>query len=1115
LNVVRSWLESHGFGEFAELFESHRIDAEAFLLLAEHHLRDMGIPLGPRLKLLAARARAPIDASPEISAAERRRLTVMFVDLVGSTDLASRMDPEQLRGVIRTYQQIVATEVGRYGAYVAQYLGDGAMVYFGYPAAHEDDAERAIRAGLAIVRELEAMPRTDDRRETVRIGIATGLVVVGDLIGTGVAKEHAVVGETPNLAARLQALAAPGEIIVSEQTRLLTGGYFDLRSLGPQTLRGMQAPTTAFRVVGELAVQSRFAARQNSHGALIGREVELTRLEQAAREVCEGRGQFVLLHGDAGIGKSRIVHELLGSGVGANFTVLHHQCSAYHMDSALFPVLQRILRAAGIQAVDAEEVRAEKLKSLFVGAEHDDLALVAGLLGNDSAAQPGSPDRTPQQQRSRTFDALFGQLRRLTEGRPVMWVLEDAHWIDPTTLELMQRFIPEVEPLRLLVVVTSRSEFPCSAESAARIVRLELPRLDRLQAAEIVRGLTRGKLFPDDLLNDILSRADGVPLYVEELTKSMLESSAMRETDDAFIVDRAARRPAVPASLHDSLMARLDRIQPYTVVAQTAACIGREFDYQLLASVCRLPETALQEALASLQKAELIYPRSATQRRYHFKHALLRDAAYESLLLSNRRLIHARLTSVLEGDAKIAPQIIAQHAAEAGLIDKAIGNWQKAAMLAAAQPAYREAISHLTQALALADQMDDSRPWLECRLQLWVALGQVSIPFYGYGHSSTAKAFAQARELAARLGNIPQRFSIEYANWLACYVRGEHDRAIETAARMIDQSQDHQGSRLAAMRSLGISQMVTGCPLEACKTFERAQSIVEALRERSKSRGIAVADRYAADPEIATQFHVALTWWSLGRIDEAWQLVDRSLAEARAIKHAHTMGHGVAHGAIFAVVCHDAERALSLSGEAIEIAEKYDMELWRGYGLALHGFALALKGDLANSVAFMERGFASLQVSETGAMIQIHHAMHARTLARLGLFGRAREHAEAARRELRSGSERYLWPECQRLLGDYLRHCQEPNYQEVEEAYLRALHLAHQQGALSWKLYAATSLAQYWSEQARVREALELLEPVLASFSQGFESPGYHHAADLLRRIQLEAGAISTSRPNL
>jgi predicted ATPase len=556
----------------------------------------------------------------------------------------------------------------------------------------------------------------------------------------------------------------------------------------------------------------------------------------------------------------------------------------------------------------------------------------------------------------------------------------------------------------------------------------------------------------------------------------------------------------VPASLHDSLMARLDRLQPYKEIAQTASCIGREFDHGLLASACDAQEPVLCDALARLVDAELIFRRSGTQEpQYAFKHALVRDAAYESLLRAKREKIHARVVAALEQLPDTAPEIIAQHAAHARMNEKAIHYWQKAAAAAVARPAYKEAIAHLTQAISLVEEMGEDPSWQERRLLLWMALGQATIPLYGYSHSQTVSIFTHARELAAAMGKGPHRFSILYATWGAHYVRGEQDKAFEAAESMLKGalSDANEGHRLSALRSLGISQMITGALELASDTFEQAHQLAEVLRQRSHERRIAVADRFAADPEIATQFHVCLTLWSLGRVDEACTMAAEAMAAARAMGHAHTIAHAVTHSAIFAVVCRDVERALSLSTETIEFANKHEMELWKGYGLVLYGFALALKGELGDSVRFMETGFASIARTQTGAMVPLHRAMHCRTLAALGRFDEAQRYAQAVRDELCSGSERYLWPECQRLLGDYLCLCPGADRSEIEAAYSGALALARRQGARSWQLYAATSLARLWIEHGERSKAVELLAPLRASFTQGLNSPGYLEATAL------------------
>jgi class 3 adenylate cyclase/predicted ATPase len=1101
---VRRWLETNGFGQYADLFETHGVDAEALAALTEQHLREMGIPVGPRLNLLAALARGSVSPPSRPSMAERRRLTVMFVDLVGSTELSGRLDPEDLDQVIRGYQDTVDRVLARYEAHVAQYTGDGIMVYFGYPRAHEDDAERAVRSALAIMRDIAKVRVPGGEVLAARIGIATGLVVVGDLIGTGgEAREHAV-GQTPNLAARLQAVAKPGEILVSDRTRELIGSSFELVDLGTQQLKGIAAPVVVYSVTGERTFESRFEAQRASQlSAMVGRDGELALLHDRWRAASSGEGQVVLLMGEAGIGKSRIVRALQDSlGVGTA-AVVHLQCSPYHADSALYPTIQQLTRDARIAAGDDAGTRLDRLEAMLAGAAAPEIALIAALLGIDGTARYGPLDLTPQQHRLRTFDALMNQLAHLAASQPVLWVLEDAHWSDPTTLELVQRCIKRVGRVRVLAVVTARPDFKHDFGRHRNLTKMDLNRLGRTDITAMVDGLTRGKPLPERLIAEIVAKSDGVPLFVEEFTKSMLESGLVRETEDAFVFISTPQMIKVPASLHDSLMARLDRLQPYKEVALTASCIGREFSYGLLRSVCLVQEPVLVDALERLVDAELIFRRGGTQEpQYAFKHALVRDAAYESLLRAKREEIHGRLVAALEQVPGTAPEVIAQHAAHARMNEKAIEYWRKAAVVAVARPAYKEAIAHLTQAISLAEEMGEG--WQERRLMLWMMLGQAAIPLYGYSHSQTVSIFKHARELASAIGKGPHRFPILYATWVAHYVRGEQDRAYEAAQSMLKGAvaDANEGNRLAALRALGISQMITGTLELASDTFQEARQLAEALRQRSNERRIAVADRFAADPEIATQFHVCLTFWGLGRIDEAWTLAEEAVAAARAMGHAHTLGHAVTHGAIFAAVCRDVGRALSLSVETIEFANRHEMELWKGYGLLLHGFALALKGDLAQSVEFMETGFASIARTQTGAMVPLHRAMHCRTLAALGRFDEARQYAEEVREELRSGSERYFWPECQRLLGDYQGFCPGADRSETEAAYTSALALARRQGARSWQLYAATSLARLWVEQGERGKALELLEPVRASFTQGLNSACYLEATSLIGELK-------------
>ena len=1124
---VQKWLAAGGFGRYAELFVANEIDGEALPALSDEHLKELGIAIGPRAKLLKAIRELSSAPAPSTTAdtgtpsgsapgstavvadAERRQLTVMFVDLVGSTALSSRLDPEDLRGVIRAYQKAVAAEVARYDGHVAQYLGDGVLAYFGYPVAHEDEAERAVRAALAVLGAVAAMRAMGGESLAARIGIATGLVVVGDLLGEGATKEHAVVGETPNLAARLQGIAAPGQVVVSARTRDLIGHVFELQNLGPQNLKGIAVPIVTYAVAGERPIESRFEAHSAGRlDPMVGRDGELALLLERWRTAAAGEGQLVVLTGDAGIGKSRIARALQDALAAEPHVRFNYQCSPHHTDSAMFPVVQQLTRAAGIGPADSIDARLDRLEALLGGAAvagDEVLALFAALLGIDGARRYAPLNLSPQQQRQRTFEALNNQSILLARSRPVLIVLEDAHWIDPSTLELVEIAAERFAAIPVLILITARPGFQHVFGERRDVNRITLNRLGRAQIEAVVNRVAGGKALPEALMREIAAKTDGVPLFAEEITKTMLESGLLQETGDAFLVDRSRERLAVPASLHDSLMARLDRLLPVKEVAQAAACIGREFDYALLAAILTLGDEALRDALTRLAQAELVFRHGEPPHsRYTFKHALVRDAAYESLLKSKRQEIHGRLTVALEAMPDAAPELLAHHATQAGLTEKAIGYWQKAAAQALKRPAYKEAIAHLNQAIRLAEQMGDSRPWLERRLLLTLMLGQTSIPLRGYGHEQTVSAFMRAQALAGTISDAPHRFSIFYAVWVAHYTRGEQDTALDTAREMVAWAErdGSKGHMITALRSLGVSQMITGAPLLAEESFNHALRLAGPARALSREERVAVAERFAADPEIATQCYVALTAWSLGHVAQSHRLAADALAAARAMGHVHTLGHSLAHATIHAVVCRDAAQALALSAETMEFAAKHDLTMFRGYGAILNAFALALTGDAAGSAPVMENGLTYTTLTQTGAMVPVHHALHARTLAALGRFEEAGRYADLARKELRTGSERFFWPECQRLFGDYLSLCPGASAAEVEAAYARALDLARGQQAKSWELYAALSLARHWQAQGERHKAVALLAPVHAGFAEGRDLRAHKDAAALLEELR-------------
>ena len=665
---VGSWLRGLGLERYEAAFRENEIDGTVLSTLTADDLKDLGIGIvGHRRKLLDAIAALRADANTKVplsdtlptidrspkDAAERRHLTVMICDLVGSTALSARLDPEDLRGVIGAYHTCIAEVIGRYQGIIARYMGDGVLVYFGYTQAHEDDAAQGVRAGLALV-DAVANLRTDfDAALKVRIGIATGTVVVGDLIGEGAAQEEAVVGETPNLAARLQAAAEPGTVVISASTRRVTGGLFEYRDLGPVALKGWTEPTPAWQVVGASEVASRFEAQHTTRlTPLLGRDDEIEVLSRRWRDATQGEGRVVVLTGEPGIGKSHIALAFQERLQAEPHIRLRYYCSAHHTNSALFPFIGQLERAARFERGDAPAEKLAKLEALLmqsgVNAVHS-VPILANLLSLPPSERHPLPELSPQKRKEATLAALRGQLEGLSARQPVLVVFEDAHWIDPTSLELLAITVERLPQLRVLLLITARPEFTQPWPGHAHVTMLPLTRLNRRVGSAIIERIAAGKTLPEEVTNQILARTDGVPLFLEELTKTVLEGGLLQERDGHYVLDRPLPALAIPTTLHASLTARLDRLAPVREVAQIGAVVGREFSYELLSVVAGLPKKKLDEALAQLVESELVFCRGEVpQAIYTFKHVLVRDAAYSGLLKSRRAQLHSAIASAVE-----------------------------------------------------------------------------------------------------------------------------------------------------------------------------------------------------------------------------------------------------------------------------------------------------------------------------------------------------------------------------------------------------------------------------------------------------------------------------------
>ena len=774
-NPVSSWLGSLGFERYAEAFAAQDITFDVLAELNDADLKELGVAtLGERkrlLKALAALAAAPASstepaAAPPLAArpheAERRQLTVMFCDMVGSTQLSGRLDPEDLQNVIRSFHGAVTSAVAPFDGHVAQLLGDGVLIYFGYPRAHEDDAGRAVLAALAALKAVARLRPHGDIELQTRIGIATGLVVVGE-IGAGTsAAEQTASGETPNLAARLQGQAGPGEIVMSDETRRLVGASFEMQSLGALALKGFAAPVEAWRVVGERSVASRFEAQHDSELiGLIGRDSEVALLLERWALARDGEGQTVMLAGEAGIGKSRITHTLRERLAGESAATVLLQCSPYYSSSALYPLVRYFERVSGMTPADSDDERVAKLERLtggeirFPAPSFGYLLRAMGL--PDGGRIPPSGGDSPMRENAQLLQAPIDLLRGLSRHRPVLLLIEDAHWIDPTTEQLVAQSIEQLVDARVLILITCRPEYAPSWGNPAHLTRLTLNRLGHKQSSALVAAVTGGKPLPPEVLAEIIRKTDGIPLFVEELTKTVLQSGLLEDTADGYRLKGALPLLAIPSTLQDSLMARLDRLAPAKEVAQVGALIGREFSQRLLAQVLRLPEAELAAALAELVSAGLVLAREfGADATYSFKHALIRDTASNSLLKSQWVLRHGQIAAAIESSdpetVASQPELLAYHYQQGGDPARAFGYWVKAGDLATARVTYREARTHYQAALDLLPRVEEHGLGGAMELELRMKLGMLMMQIDGYGAPQTFDCFTRARELASTLG---------------------------------------------------------------------------------------------------------------------------------------------------------------------------------------------------------------------------------------------------------------------------------------------------------------------------------------------------------------------------
>ena len=1116
---IDGWLIDLGLGKYRDVFAANEIALDDLPEITEDDLEELGLPIGPRRRALKAitelrdrQMASPTPDGPEAlphprvgQDAERRQLTVLFCDLVGSTELSQQLDPEDLREVMRAYQSRVASEITGYGGHVAKFMGDAVIAYFGYPVAHEDDAARAIHSALSIVRAVRELARDTTGPLQVRIGIATGRVVVGDLIGEGAAQEEAVLGVTPNLAARLQAVAGPGRVVISEATKSLVGRRFVLAELASLDLKGLEGPVTAYEVSGERRFESRFEARSSDKVLpLIGREQELALLRERWRQARAGEGQMVFLSGEAGIGKSRITRALIDAVAGDDNIRVTYQCSPYHADSALHPAVRQLNMAARIQPEDTNQIGLDKLEALLSLAGESNAmatALIAELIGLDGEVRHGKLDLSPQQRRNRTLDALADQLVGLSRAKPVLFVVEDAHWIDATTLEFLDLCLDHVGDAPVFILVTARPTFTHGFGGHPNVTRLALNRLGRDHILAIAEGMTDGKVLPAELLDEIVARTDGVPLFVEELTKTLLESDGLTETDDAYVLEGSLSRLAIPATLHASLMARLDRLQPVKEVAQSAACIGRQFDFPLLPAISPLDDGALGEALDQLEGAELLFRRGVPpDARYTFKHALVRDTAYESLLLAKRRILHGRIARSLETDfagrVEAEPELVAHHFVSAGDFERGIHYWQLAARRAVERSAHRDAVEHLTRALEVLPELPEDGERIRSEVELQARLGMAYTATKGQAAPEVESAFLRARELCRRVPDAYQLFAVLRGLWLCYQVGSRLDAAREIGHELLQLAQSRESSTYAveSYRALGQTALWRGDFAMARDHFEHGLELYDPAAHGEN------AMTYGQDPFVVSSCMAGAALWILGYPERADRLLRRAVEHADHLNHPYSRAVvGIVTTFVYALL-RDVEQSRIEADRTIALATDYELPFFLAFATVYRGRALVLCGSLDDGMAEIRRGL-DMPVPKTEAWWPF--ALVDSCLA-AGRFEEAREALNDALAVVDRTGDRLVEAELRRLKGVLLLRCDEPSDREVdaERCFGQAISIARDQQAKSWELRAATSLATLWRDQGRRDTARDLLAPIHGWFREGFDTPDLKDAEALLLALE-------------
>ncbi len=1124
MGTIRQWLAGIGFEQYVEAFEREQIDADSAPYLTDANLKDLGLPMGPRARFLAAvqtlaplprssvsspegTSGNPVAQSPPAVEAERRQLTVLFCDMVGFTALSEKLDPEVLRDLIGAYRGACGGAITRYGGHVAQHLGDGVMAYFGWPLAHEDDAERALHAALEIVQAVKHVEISEALK--VRIGIATGTVVVGQSGEEG-ADAKLAVGETPNVAARLQGVAGTDEIVISPATRRLLGSAFELTDLGEQALKGIAEPVRVWRVEAASRLPTRFEQAHGVEGLtpLVGREEELALLLRRWAHVKEGEGQLVLIEGEPGIGKSRLTQAFREHLASEPHTVLRYQCSPFHQNSALYPSIEQLEYAAGFARKDSVEQKLDKLEAILAEtpAEVAQTApLFAALLSLPLDRYPAL-QLSPQKQKEKTLEALVGQIESLAQRKPVLMIYEDVHWIDATSQEALDLLVPRLQLLPVMLLVTHRPEYRAlwQGKGQAQVSTLGLTRMTRRQASELVARMTGQRGLPEEVLTQILVKTDGVPLFVEELTKTVLESGLLQETGDRFELKGVLPPLAIPSTLRDSLIARLDRLAPVKEIAQIGACIGREFSYSLLERVAAVKGEPLVQGLQQLVDSGLIFCKGALpEALYTFKHALVQDAAYDSMLKATRQQLHAQIAQVLEQEfadiVTSGPELLAHHFTQAGLNGRAVPYWVQAGERASSRVALAEAVNHLTTALSVNSRLPASTERDRWELEIRVSLGMAYQASLGWAAVQTVQTLEPAREIAIRLGEDEKLAPILYYLWTHHAMRCEYPAAL----KILDQLDGLARSRRDATLSL-VARYVESDTRAWMGDFKSsAQACKQVLNayDPEKHGHFVLTGNMDAKCDVLVWAGYCL--WALGYPDQARRAAEDGIDLARRLGRAFNLCWSLCGSSAYTLLqLGETRLALQWVAEARAVALEHGMVFVIDVVVrSSHGYALIEQGNHEEGNAQLTRSNAGWRNEGGLHLVPYTNMMRARALTDLGRFDEARSLLQEAVELTNLTGHRAFEAEVHRVLGELNQQQPTSDVQVAEASFRKALEVARIQDAKGLELRAAMNLARLWQSRGKRKPAYDLLSPIYNWFTEGFDTRDLVDARKLLHEL--------------